>query len=231
MEVIETGTLAPNKTRVLQGVAIGGGADGGSTVARVQLRPVDPVADFDQLFPAACAGDSAATWKHMWHGPFHADDGPKFRAYLEQQATPTAADPHAVAYTVCDALSHHTRVGVVVLMNVAPAMRRAEVGGIWYTPTAQRTHINTESITLLLQYAFEELGYRRIEWKCDNANERSKAAALRLGFTFEGIFRKHMIIKGLNRDTAWFSITDEEWHNRVKDNLHSKLCTTTKDKV
>ena len=96
-------------------------------------------------------------------------------------------------------------------MSVDPAMRHLELGNIWYAPRAQRTRANTESVYLMLREAFEMLGNRRVEWKCDALNARSRAAAERLGFTFEGIFRQHMIIKGRNRDTAWYSMLDHEW--------------------
>jgi RimJ/RimL family protein N-acetyltransferase len=102
-------------------------------------------------------------------------------------------------------------VGVVSFMNIDTAMRHLELGNIWYAPAAQRTRANTEVAYLMLKEAFEQLGHRRVEWKCDSLNARSRAAALRLGFTFEGIFRKHMILKGRNRDTAWFSMLDHEW--------------------
>src|SRR5207248_9465141 len=85
---------------------------------------------------------------------------------------------------------------------------------IWYGAAAQRTRANTEAASLMLAHAFDVLRYRRVEWKCDALNERSRAAALRLGFTFEGIFRQHMILKGRNRDTAWFSMLDREWPAR-----------------
>jgi RimJ/RimL family protein N-acetyltransferase len=90
-------------------------------------------------------------------------------------------------------------------------MRHLELGNIWYSPRAQRTRANTESVYLMLREAFDMLGNRRVEWKCDALNARSRAAAERLGFTFEGIFRQHMIIKGRNRDTAWYSMLDREW--------------------
>jgi RimJ/RimL family protein N-acetyltransferase len=86
-----------------------------------------------------------------------------------------------------------------------------EVGSIVYGPALQRTPLATEAQYLLTRYAFETLGYRRYEWKCDALNAASRHAALRLGFTFEGIFRQHMIIKGRNRDTAWFAMVDSEW--------------------
>jgi RimJ/RimL family protein N-acetyltransferase len=90
-------------------------------------------------------------------------------------------------------------------------MRRIELGNIWYAPRAQRTGANTETIYLLLREAFDELGYRRVEWKCNALNARSRGAAERLGFTFEGVFRQHMVVKGRNRDTAWYSMLDTEW--------------------
>ncbi|MGZ8578512.1 MAG: GNAT family N-acetyltransferase [Actinomycetota bacterium] len=102
-------------------------------------------------------------------------------------------------------------VGVVSFLNVDIAMRRVELGHIWYVPAVQRTKVNTETVYLMLRRSFDELGNRRVEWKCDALNARSRAAAERLGFTFEGVFRQHMIVKGRNRDTAWFSMLDHEW--------------------
>jgi RimJ/RimL family protein N-acetyltransferase len=95
-------------------------------------------------------------------------------------------------------------------------MRVLELGHIWYVPEAQRTGVNTEAVYLMLSESFDRLGYRRVEWKCDSLNERSRRAAIRLGFTFEGIFRQHMIVKGKNRDTAWFSLLDHEWPDAKK---------------
>ncbi len=102
-------------------------------------------------------------------------------------------------------------VGMAAFMNIVPEHRRLEIGHIWYAPSAQRTEANTEAAYLMMREAFDELGYRRVEWKCDALNARSRAAALRLGFTFEGVFRAHMIVRGRNRDSAWFSLLDTEW--------------------
>jgi RimJ/RimL family protein N-acetyltransferase len=96
-------------------------------------------------------------------------------------------------------------------MSIRPEHAVAELGWIWYAPEAQRSKVNTEASYLLLRYCFEELHYRRMEWKCNSLNERSHRAALRLGFTYEGNFRQHMIVKGENRDTDWFSMLDQEW--------------------
>jgi RimJ/RimL family protein N-acetyltransferase len=102
-------------------------------------------------------------------------------------------------------------VGMAAFMNIVPEHRRLEIGHIWYAPSAQRTEANTEAAYLMMREAFDELGYRRVEWKCDALNERSRAAALRLGFAFEGVFRKHMIVRGRSRDSAWFSLLDAQW--------------------
>jgi len=105
-------------------------------------------------------------------------------------------------------------VGIASLMAIRPEFRVIEVGGIVYSPTLQRTPLATEAQYLLARYAFEDLGYRRYEWKCDALNAASRRAAERLGFAYEGLFRQHMIIKGRNRDTAWFSMLDSEWPAR-----------------
>jgi RimJ/RimL family protein N-acetyltransferase len=115
-------------------------------------------------------------------------------------------------------------VGMAAFMNIVPEHRRLEIGHIWYAPFAQRTEANTEAAYLMMREAFDELGNRRVEWKCDALNARSRAAALRLGFTFEGVFRAHMIVRGRNRDSAWFSLLDTEWP-AVRDALERWLGT------
>jgi RimJ/RimL family protein N-acetyltransferase len=101
-------------------------------------------------------------------------------------------------------------------MRIEPAHGVIEVGNILLAPSLQRTTAATEAMYLMASHAFEFLGYRRYEWKCDAENLPSRRAALRLGFTFEGIFRQHMVVKGKNRDTAWFSMLDREWPARKK---------------
>ncbi len=113
------------------------------------------------------------------------------------------------------------QVGVVTYMNNYPEHLKVELGNIWYSPVVQRTGANLEATYLLLRHAFA-LGYRRVEWKCDALNERSRRAALRMGFTFEGIQECHFIVKGRNRDTAWFRILDREWDD-VRQRLESLL--------
>ncbi|MGH6959873.1 MAG: GNAT family N-acetyltransferase, partial [Dongiaceae bacterium] len=107
-------------------------------------------------------------------------------------------------------------------LNIVPVNRCVELGHIWYGPAAQRTRINTEAILLMLCESFDALGYRRVEWKCNALNEPSRRAALRLGFAFEGVFRQHMIIKGRNRDTAWYALVDGDWPT-VKHNMERWL--------
>src|SRR4051795_3139175 len=101
--------------------------------------------------------------------------------------------------------------GIASYTRIDPATGQVEVAGVLYARSLQRTRAATESIHLLMRYAFDELGYRRFEWKCDALNEPSRRAAARLGFTYEGRFRHHMVIKGRNRDTDWFSVTGAEW--------------------
>ena len=105
-------------------------------------------------------------------------------------------------------------MGVCALMRIDAANRVIEVGHILFTPLLQRTPAATEAMYLAARYVFDDLGYRRYEWKCNNCNEPSKRAASRYGFTYEGLFRQHLIMKGRNRDTAWFSMLDSEWPAR-----------------
>ncbi len=140
-------------------------------------------------------------------GPF-ADDR-AFSSWLAEREA--LADPYF--YTVRDAGGRP--VGLSALMSTRPAMRVVEVGHVVYSPALQRTPLATETQYLLARYAFETLGYRRYEWKCDSLNARSRRAALRYGFGFEGIFRQHMITNtGHSRDTAYFSMLDSEWPAR-----------------
>lgn len=106
--------------------------------------------------------------------------------------------------------------GYISIMRIAPEHGTYEIGNVYMGPDIARSRVSTEAVYLLLKYAFDELGYRRVEWKCNNLNQKSKSAALRFGFQFEGIFRKHLVIKGLNRDTAWFAMTDDDWNGGVK---------------
>jgi len=153
--------------------------------------------------------DADSLWTHMAYGPF--PDADAFETWLAGRAT--LSDPFA--YAVIDKTTGEA-MGILTLMEIRPAMRVIEVGNIVYAPGLQRTPAATEAQYLAAAYAFDILGYRRYEWKCNALNAPSRRAALRLGFTFEGIFRQHMIVKGRNRDTAWFSMLDIEWPERKK---------------
>lgn len=145
-----------------------------------------------------------AIWTYMSaYGPFA--DERAFSAWLATRDT--LDDPYAYAIIDADARA----VGIATLMAIKPAMRSIEVGHIVYSPALQRTPLGTEAQYLLARYAFETLGYRRYEWKCNALNAASRRAALRYGFVFEGILRQAMIAKGRNRDTAYFSMLDREW--------------------
>ena len=195
--------LVPDKARELVGNT-------------VRLRHVDPARDTPALFQASHGPDrDPAQWTYMSYGPF-ADEAAMRRWMGEMQAS---RDP--LFMTVSDAGSG-TPLGIVSYLNIVPVHRTIELGNIWYVPGAQRTAVNTETVYLLLKDCFETLGYRRVEWKCDNLNERSKAAATRLGFRFEGVFRQHFIVKGHNRDTAWFAVLDGDW-DRLRSNFEQVL--------
>ena len=140
------------------------------------------------------------------HGPFA--DEKAFTAWLEGREA--QSDPYY--YTVQDVDGR--TLGLLALMHIRPAMRVVEIGSIVYSAELQRTSLGSETQYLLARYAFETLGYRRYEWKCDSLNAPSRRAAARYGFIFEGVFRQHMITKGRNRDTAWFAMIDSEWPTR-----------------
>jgi RimJ/RimL family protein N-acetyltransferase len=175
--------------------------------ARVTLVPLDAALHADALAEGACGPGSESLWTYLFEGPFR--DPAQFRAHIENKAA--SQDPLFFAI-----VGNETRraTGYASLMRIEPAHRCIEVGSILYTPKLQRTPAATEAMFLLARYVFEDLGYRRYEWKCNSLNQPSLRAALRLGFIFEGVFRQHMIVKGQNRDTAWFSMLDHEWPTR-----------------
>jgi len=171
----------------------------------ISLTPLNVAADVEQLFAISHTDDEARKlWRYLPIGPLA--DAQQYAAFLHEWE----ATPNVIAYTVRAIATQHI-LGSISLMSIHAEHGVAELGNIWYAPSAQRTKTNTEACYLLLRYCFEELGYRRMEWKCNALNEASRNAALRLGFTFEGTFRQHMLVKGENRDTAWFSILDHEW--------------------
>jgi len=148
-----------------------------------------------------------AIWTYMpSYGPFA--DAASFSDWVGARSA--LADPYA--YAIVDKAGR--ALGILTLAAIRPEHRVIEVAHVLYSPALQRTPLATEAQYLLARYAFETLRYRRYEWKCDALNAPSRRAALRYGFTFEGIFRQHMIAKGHNRDTAWYSMLDGEWPAR-----------------
>jgi len=182
----------------------------------VSLRPLDPESDAAELHPAAHRSpEEAGMWAYLPYGPF-ADRG-AMRAWMAECAR--SRDP--LFFAVVE-IGSGRPVGMASLMRWSASARSIEIGHVWYAPAAQRTGVNTETVYLLLREAFERLGCRRVEWKCDALNARSRRAALRLGFRYEGLFRQHLIVKGRNRDTAWYALVDGEWPE-VRANLEAWL--------
>ncbi|MDZ8080693.1 MAG: GNAT family protein [Nostoc sp. DcaGUA01] len=123
--------------------------------------------------------------------------------------------------------SGNTPVGIVALLAIAHNHGRAEIGHVWFTPAVHKSKVNTESQFLLLQHLFDRHSYRRVEWKCDSLNHASRTTAARMGFIYEGRFRQHMFVRGKNRDTDWFAMTDKEWP-RCKNNFEKWLYSNEK---
>src|SRR5262245_15260395 len=171
----------------------------------VDVVPLDPARHGDALWDGSKDHDSL--YAYLFEGPY-AD-----RAAFDGSLQKLAATEDPLFYAIVDRASG-LAVGRAALMRIEPAHRVIEVGSILFTPTLQRTPGATEAMYLMAGYVFDDLGYRRYEWKCNALNAPSRAAAQRLGFSYEGLFRQHMIIKGGNRDTAWYSMIDAEWPAR-----------------
>ena len=199
---------APAEQPVGKPVAFGGATPPVHTELKgthVVLRPIDPDGDAESLYAASHApsGDPRI-WTYLYDGPYA--DLENFRESLREQA----ARHDYVFFAVADA-RHNRPLGIASYLSIVPEHGVIEIGNIWFSPELQRTPAATEAIFLLARHAFDELGYRRLEWKCNALNAASRRAALRFGFSFEGIFRQHMVVKGRNRDTAWYAITDTDW--------------------
>jgi RimJ/RimL family protein N-acetyltransferase len=171
----------------------------------VLLRPVDPAADAEPLYAASHPPDGdRSIWTYLWDGPYESPH--HLRRMLE--FAERSEDP--LFFTIATPPGEQP-VGIASYQRFEPAHGVIEVGHIWFGLPLQRTTAATEAIYLLARRAFDELGYRRLEWKCDALNATSRRAAVRFGFTFEGVFRQHMVIKHRNRDTAWFAMLDRDW--------------------
>jgi RimJ/RimL family protein N-acetyltransferase len=168
----------------------------------VVLEPVDPTRHATALFTSSSAAPEL--WKHLAYGPFENQE--VFSKWLGDRAV--TDDP--LFYAIVDRAAGAAR-GMASYLRMEPQHGVIEIGHIWFAPVLQRTRQATEAIFLLARHAFDDLGYRRLEWKCDSLNAPSRRAAERFGFVFEGIFRQHMVVKGRNRDTAWYAMTDGDW--------------------
>lgn len=168
----------------------------------VRLEPADVERHGRDLF-AAQAG-APEIWTYLPDGPFAGESA--FREWLGR----SAAGDDPLFFAIVDRASGRA-LGMASYLRITPAHGVIEVGYIWFSPALQRTRQATEAMYLMARHVFDDLGYRRYEWKCNALNEPSRRAAVRLGFTFEGVFRQHMVVKDRNRDTAWYSMLDSEW--------------------
>ena len=170
----------------------------------IRLEKLDPARHGDDLWLALQGPESdPKLWDYLPYGPF--PERSAFDAWLEKNAA--SADPHF--YAVIDSANDQAQ-GLLSLMCIVPEHGRIEIGHVAFGAPMQRSPKSTEAVYLLAKEAFA-LGNRRLEWKCNNDNARSKRTAVRLGYTFEGVFRQHMVVKGKNRDTTWYSIISTQW--------------------
>ncbi len=169
-----------------------------------RLEPLDAVRHRVQLFEASSPPDAAARYRYL------PDPIVKSQGDMDKWLDFAVASEDPLFFAVIDKRAGRVE-GRQAFMNISPAHRSIEIGNIYWGPKIAGSKVSTEANFLFAQYAFDTLKYRRYEWKCNALNEPSRRAALRFGFTFEGHFRRNVIVKGRTRDTTWFSIIDEEW--------------------
>ncbi len=169
-----------------------------------RIEPVDVGRHGADLWQAYMEAPDGRYWTYLF------SERPESAANFSTYLTNLSRSQDPLHFTIIDAAANRA-VGTAALMRIEPVHGVIEVGSITFAPRMQGTRIGTESMYLLARYVFDELGYRRYEWKCDSLNAPSRRAALRYGFTFEGIFRQAIVYKGRNRDTAWYSIVSAEW--------------------
>ena len=169
-----------------------------------RLEPLSADAHSQDLWQANAADTDGRMWDYMSCGPFA--DFAEYRTWLAG----AAAGDDPLFFAIIDQASGKA-LGVASYLRIDPANGVIEVGNIAYSPALQGTMLATEAMHLMMAHAFDGLGYRRYEWKCNACNAPSRRAAQRLGFSYEGLFRNHMIVKGRSRNTAWFAITDADW--------------------
>lgn len=169
-----------------------------------RIERLDAARHADSLFDAYRMARDGRDWTYLFSEP------PTDRAGFRARTDAAAASHDPLHHAILDARTGRA-IAATALMRIDPTMGTIEVGHVAYSPLIQRTPAGTEAQYLLMRRVFDELGYRRYEWKCDALNAPSRAAALRYGFSFEGVFRQAVVYKGRNRDTAWFSVIDTEW--------------------
>lgn len=184
------------------------------TGAYCTLQPLDPTAHSKDLW-AAFGQSDARQWTYLL------SDAPKSEDELHNLYQEIVGRADYATYAI---VSNKTGkpVGTASYLNIVPKNGDIEIGNLNFSASLKKTCQSTETIYVMLKRALDELGYRRVVWKCDSLNEASRNAALRFGFTFEGIHRNHMVIKGRSRNTAWFSITDTEWP-AIRDTFNAWL--------
>ena len=169
-----------------------------------RLEPIDPARHADDLFRASNPPDAARRFRYLF------DVVPRTRAILDEWLRVAAASDDPLVFAVIDKRTGRVE-GRQTLMRITPEHRTIEIGNIYWGPAIARSVVTTEANYLFARHVFDDLGYRRYEWKCDALNAPSRDAAERFGFTFEGHFRRAVINKGRSRDTTWFAMIDEEW--------------------
>jgi RimJ/RimL family protein N-acetyltransferase len=170
----------------------------------VRLERLDAARHAEELFVASDTAEADQKFRWLYEVP--PADRESFRAWVEK----VAASEDPLFYAVIDKASGKV-AGRQTYMRIDAGNGAIEIGNIYWGPLVSQRPAATEALYLFAKHAFEDLGYRRFEWKCNNDNLPSKKAAARFGFTAEGVFRQHLVVKGLNRDTAWFSIIDKDW--------------------
>lgn len=179
----------------------------------IDLVPLSPE-HADALFPVVAQPEHERLWDYMLNPPFQGD-ALLFSSFI---AARSANENNMVFWAIIDkappTLNSPKALGMISYLHISEIHRTIEIGNVMFSTLLQRSRKSSEAIYLLLKQAFEDLGYRRVEWKCNNLNTPSKRAAVRYGFTYEGLFKKHYVIKGRSRDTAWFAMVDDDWPQR-----------------
>jgi RimJ/RimL family protein N-acetyltransferase len=183
--------------------------------SRVLLRPVSP-ADAEPLYAASHPPEGdLANWTYLPDGPYDNPD------HLRRMLTWAESSDDPLYFTLLT-LPEECPAGLASYLRITPEFGVIEIGHIWFGAGLRRTTAATEAVYMLASHVFDDLGYRRLEWKCDALNAASRRAAERFGFRFEGVFRKHMVVKGRSRDTAWYAMTDDEWPP-IRSGFHAWL--------